>query len=69
MYYGEVAYVRKSNGQMIKIDMPAYESEIKPLDAEQRVEQFEMVRNGHGLQLYSGQRNEDGVMSKYEGQW
>ena len=28
-----------------------------------------MVRHGHGLQLYSGQRNEDGVMTKYEGAW
>ena len=49
--------------------MPAYESEIKPMTAELRTEQFEMVRNGHGLQLFSGQRNEDGVISKYEGQW
>ena len=28
-----------------------------------------MVRHGNGLQLYSGQRNEDGVVTKYEGGW
>ena len=69
MYYGEVAYLRKSNGQLIKVGMPAYEAEIKTLEAEARIEQFEMVRHGHGLQLYNGQRNDDGVMTKYEGAW
>ena len=49
MYYGEVAYLRKSNGQLIKEGMPAYEAEVKNLEAEARVEQFEMVRHGHGL--------------------
>ena len=28
-----------------------------------------MVRHGYGLNLYSGQRNADGVMTKYEGSW
>lgn len=39
------------------------------MTAEQRVEQFEMVRHGYGLQMFSGQRNEDGVITKYEGAW
>ena len=69
MYYGEIAFVRKSNGQLIKNASPAFESDIKPLEAEQRLEQFEMVRHGHGLQMFSGQRNDDGVVTKYEGGW
>ena len=69
MYYGEVAFVRKSNGQLIKNNSPAYETEIKVLPDDQRLEQFEMVRHGHGMQLYSGHRNEDGVVTKYEGGW
>ena len=28
-----------------------------------------MVRHGHGLQLFSGKANDDGVVTKYEGQW
>lgn len=28
-----------------------------------------MIRHGFGLQMFSGQRNEDGVVTKYEGQW
>ena len=31
MYYGEVAFIRKSNGQVIKSTAPVYETEIKPL--------------------------------------
>jgi hypothetical protein len=28
-----------------------------------------MVRHGYGMQMYSGTRNDDGVMTKYEGFW
>jgi len=28
-----------------------------------------MVRHGYGLQIYNGQRNSDGVLTKYEGRW
>ena len=28
-----------------------------------------MVRHGYGLQLYGGGRNDDGVVTKYEGRW
>ena len=69
IYYGEVAYVRKSSGELIKFPSPIYETEIKALPEEQRLEQFQMVRHGYGLYLFSGQRNEDGVMTKYEGAW
>ena len=40
-----------------------YETEIKAMNGEQRVEQFEMVRHGYGLHMFSGQRNEDGVIT------
>ena len=68
MYYGEVAYIRRSNGQLIKPNTPAYE-EVKALSADERNSQFQMVRHGHGLQLFSGQANEDGIVTKYEGGW
>ena len=69
IYYGEVAYIRKSSGQLIKVPSALYESEVKALPDEQRLEQFEMVRHGHGLQLFSGQKNDDGIITKYEGSW
>lgn len=69
IYYGEVAYIRKANGQIVKIGTPAYDAEVKPLSAEDRVASFEMVRHGHGLQLFSGKPNEDNVITKYEGHW
>ena len=70
MYYGEVAFIRRSNGQLIRPTAgSAYETEIKPLPTEERLSQFLMVRHGQGLQLYSGQANEDGIVTKYEGQW
>ena len=34
MYYGEVAYIRRSNGQLIKTTSPVFETEIKPMAAE-----------------------------------
>ena len=49
IYYGEVAYIRKSNGQMVKTDTPAFEAEIAPLSDADRVEAFEMIRQGNGL--------------------
>ena len=70
MYYGEVAFVRRSNGQLIKPTVGSvYETEIKPLTDEERLSQFQMVRHGHGLQLFSGKANGDGVVTKYEGAW
>jgi hypothetical protein len=30
---------------------------------------FEKVRHGYGLQIYNGQRNTDGILTKYEGTW
>ena len=47
---------------------PAFE-EVKALAGEERSEQFQMVRHGHGLQLFSGKANEDGIVTKYEGSW
>lgn len=28
-----------------------------------------MIRHGYGLQIFNGQRNSDGVLTKYEGFW
>ena len=28
-----------------------------------------MIRHGYGLQMYNGSRNDDGVLTKYEGAW
>ena len=28
-----------------------------------------MIRHGYGLQIYHGQRNADGILTKYEGKW
>ena len=38
------------------------------MDEEQR-KLWKMVRHGYGLQMYGGNRNEDGVLTKYEGYW
>jgi hypothetical protein len=49
IYYGEVAYIRKSNGQLVRTGTPAFEAEVKILSDEDRVAAFEMVRHGNGL--------------------
>jgi hypothetical protein len=36
---------------------------------EETKKHFKMVRHGYGLNIYNGQRNSDGVMTKYEGRW
>jgi len=36
MYYGEVAYIRRSNGQLVKSNAAAYETELKTLSEEER---------------------------------
>ena len=69
MYYGEVAYIRRSNGELIKQKSAAFETEVKTLNAEECEKQFELVRHGHGLQLFSGKPNDDGIVTKYEGLW
>ena len=69
IYWGEVAYIRKSNGQLVKTDSAAYESEVKAAPPEQRLEQFEMVRHGQGIQAFSADKNDDGVITRYEGAW
>ena len=33
------------------------------------MEKFKTVRHGYGLQLFNGNRNEDGILTKYEGNW
>ena len=38
------------------------------MDAEQQ-SSHKMIRHGYGLQIYNGSRNEDGVLTKYEGNW
>ena len=58
-YYGETAYVNTKTGA-ITLEAPADE-ESKKL--------HKLIRHGLGLQLYSGSKNEDGVMTHYEGGW
>jgi hypothetical protein len=60
LYYGEVAYLNTKTGHV--------QASIDGLDEESK-KQWRLVRHGYGLQMYSGSRNEDGVMTKYEGFW
>lgn len=55
IYYGEVAYLNQKTGHLSL--------------SQETDEHWKMVRHGYGLQMYSGSRNEDGVMTKYEGYW
>ena len=32
-------------------------------------ERYRMVRHGFGLQIFNGNRNSDGILTKYEGSW
>lgn len=43
-------------------------SSIDSLDDEAK-KSYKMVRHGYGLQIFNGQRNEDGILTKYEGHW
>ena len=37
--------------------------------SEEEKENWTMIRHGYGLQIYHGQRNADGILTKYEGKW
>jgi len=59
LYYGEVMYLNTKTGTV---------APDAPVDEEAR-KQWRLVRHGYGLQMYNGNRNEDGVLTKYEGGW
>jgi hypothetical protein len=58
-YFGEVAYLNTKTGT-ISHEAPQ-DDELKKIT--------KLVRHGLGLQLYGGSKNEDGVMTRYEGGW
>lgn len=41
MYYGEIAWIRRENGQLVSRGSAAYTTEVSTLPDEQRKEQFE----------------------------
>ena len=58
-YYGETAYLNVKTGAI---------THEAPADDEAK-KHHKLVRHGLGLQLFSGSKNEDGVMTRYEGGW
>jgi hypothetical protein len=63
MYYGNIAYLDRTTNLVIE------EAERAKLSPVQLTEGYEKVRHGYGLQIYNGQRNSDGILTKYEGVW
>lgn len=63
MYYGLLAYADKNTNVILS------EVEAAKLTAAQLSESYTKVRHGYGLQIYNGQRNTDGILTKYEGGW
>lgn len=63
MYYGQLCYVDKSTNAVLN------EVEVSKLSASQLTEGYNRIRHGYGLQIYNGQRNSDGILTKYEGLW
>ena len=45
------------------------QAKIAALPAADLLANYEKIRHGYGLQIYNGQRNADGILTKYEGQW
>ena len=58
-YYGETAYVNTKTGAI---------THEAPVDEDSK-KLVKLIRHGLGLQLYSGSKNEDGVMTRFEGGW
>ena len=42
-------------------------AKIAAMPAADLVTNYEKIRHGYGLQIYNGQRNADGILTKYEG--
>ena len=66
MYYGMVAVLDKVTKHIVPdSDKP----KVEALPQADFMINFEKVRHGYGLQIYNGQRNADGILTKFEGQW
>jgi hypothetical protein len=64
MYYGQVAYMDRNTKSLVpEID----NAKIAALPAADLATNYEKIRHGYGLQIYNGQRNADGILTKYEG--
>lgn len=64
-----MSYIDKEPAEGAKDLLSSTEYEALSLTPEVKAERFTMCRHGYGLQMYSGHRNADGVMTKYEGKW
>ena len=42
-------------------------AKIAAMPAADLATNYEKIRHGYGLQIYNGQRNADGILTKYEG--
>lgn len=66
IYYGKLAFMDRVTKQLVP------ESEVAKVAAMPAADfqiNYEKVRHGYGLQIYNGQRNNDGILTKYEGNW
>ena len=66
VYYGEVVIYDKVTKQLVS------ESDLQKVKALPKADfhmNYEKLRHGYGLQIYNGQRNQEGVLTKYEGFW
>ena len=54
LYYGEVAFLNIKNGHMAQSG---------------EGDDWKLVRHGYGMNMFNGNRNEDGILTKYEGYW
>jgi len=66
MYYGQVEYLDKTTKLLVP---EAEKSKVAAMPAPEFQINYEKVRHGFGLQIYNGQRNQDGILTKYEGQF
>ncbi|CDW79882.1 UNKNOWN [Stylonychia lemnae] len=60
IYYGEIMYLNTKTGGLVS-SIDGVDEDTKKL--------HKLVRHGYGLQIFNGQRNADGVLTKYEGRW
>ena len=65
-YYGELVIMDRTTQKLVpEAELP----KVKALPAQDFQINYERIRHGYGLQIYNGQRNQEGVLTKYEGQW
>eukprot|EP00347_Sterkiella_histriomuscorum_P018096 403346805 len=72
IYYGEIMYQNLKTGALVNIlTLFIIHFQVPNIDGmdEDTKKQHKMIRHGYGLQIFNGQRNSDGVLTKYEGSW